>query len=119
MYASAASYKASTACDWKRRSDLNSCAISLTRRWNGSFLMSNSVDFWNLRISRRATVPGLNLWAFFIPPVCTVAVFLAALFASCFRGALAPVCLRAVYFVRAMIGSVCSFYDWKRNFAGF
>ena len=36
-------------------------AISLTRRWKGSFLMSSSVDFWYLLISRRATVPGLNL----------------------------------------------------------
>ena len=35
-------------------------AISRTRRWKGSFLRRSSVDFWNLRISRRATVrvPG-------------------------------------------------------------
>lgn len=45
---------------WKRRSVLKSCAISLTSRWKGSFLMSNSVDFWYLRISRSATVPGLQ-----------------------------------------------------------
>lgn len=45
---------------WKRKSVLKSWAISLTRRWNGSFLMSSSVDFWYRRISRRATVPGLQ-----------------------------------------------------------
>lgn len=45
---------------WKRRSVLKSWAISLTRRWKGSFLMSSSVDFWYRRISRRATVPGLQ-----------------------------------------------------------
>ena len=28
------------------------------RTWNGSLRMSSSVDFWYLRISRRATVPG-------------------------------------------------------------
>ena len=27
-------------------------------RWKGSFLMSSSVDFWYLLISRRATVAG-------------------------------------------------------------
>ena len=31
--------------------------------------MSNSVDFWYLLISRRATVPGLKRWGFFTPPV--------------------------------------------------
>lgn len=52
--------RAPIAALWKRRSVLKSCAISLTSRWKGSFLMSNSVDFWYLRISRRATVPGLK-----------------------------------------------------------
>ena len=42
-YASAASCKASTAWLWKRTSCLNSVAISLTKRWNGSFLISKSV----------------------------------------------------------------------------
>ena len=45
-YASEASCSASTADDWKRRSVLKSCAISRTRRWNGSLRMSSSVDFW-------------------------------------------------------------------------
>ncbi len=36
------------------------CAISRTKRWNGSLRISSSVDFWYLRISRKATVPGLQ-----------------------------------------------------------
>lgn len=48
---------------------LKSWAISRTRRWKGSFRMRSSVDFWYLLISRRATVPGLNLWGFLTPPV--------------------------------------------------
>ena len=59
-YASDASWRAPMAALWKRRSVLKSCAISRTSRWNGSFLISSSVDFWYLRISRRATVPGLS-----------------------------------------------------------
>ena len=57
-YASLASCRAITAELWKRRSVLKSCAISRTRRWNGSFLISSSVDFWYLLISRSATVPS-------------------------------------------------------------
>ena len=66
-YASAASWSAMTADDWKRRSVLKSCAISRTRRWklcagagpgqrkvrekrrectHGSLRMRSSVDFW-------------------------------------------------------------------------
>lgn len=37
-----------------------SLAISRTRRANGSLRSSRSVDFWYLRISRSATVPGLK-----------------------------------------------------------
>ena len=37
-------------------SDLGNLA---DRRWNGSLRISSSVDFWYLRISRSATVPGL------------------------------------------------------------
>ena len=81
---------------------MKSWAISLTRRWKGSFLMRSSVDFWYLLISRRATVPGRYLWGFLTPPV-DGADFLAALVASCFLGALPPVDLRAVCFVRAMV----------------
>jgi hypothetical protein len=32
---------------------------TLTTRWNGVFRRRSSVDFWYLRISRRAIVPGL------------------------------------------------------------
>ena len=47
-YASDASWSASTAVDWKRKSVLKSCAISRTRRWNGSLRIKSSVDFWYL-----------------------------------------------------------------------
>ena len=57
-YASDASWSARTAEDWNRKSVLKSCAISRTRRWNGSLRIKSSVDFWYLRISRKATVPG-------------------------------------------------------------
>jgi hypothetical protein len=60
------------------------------------------VDFWYFLISLKATVPGLNLWGFLIPPVAG-ADFLAALEASCFLGALAPVDFLAVYFVLAIL----------------
>ena len=56
------------AADWNLKSVLKSWAISLTKRWKGSFLMSSSVDFSYLLISRRATVPGLYLCGFFTPP---------------------------------------------------
>ena len=58
-YDSEASCSARMAVDWKRRSVLKSCAISRTSRWNGNLRMSNSVLFWYLRISLKATVPGL------------------------------------------------------------
>ncbi|WVZ59556.1 LOW QUALITY PROTEIN: hypothetical protein U9M48_009681 [Paspalum notatum var. saurae] len=101
--ASAASCSAATADDWNRRSVLKSCAISRTRRWKGSFRIRSSVLFWYLRISRSATVPGRKRCGFFTPPVAG-ADLRAAFVASCFRGALPPVDLRAVCFVRA-IGS--------------
>lgn len=52
--------RAPMAALWKRRSVLKSWAISLTSRWKGSLRISSSVDFWYRRISRRATVPGLE-----------------------------------------------------------
>ena len=100
-YASEASWRAATAVLWNRKSVLKSWAISRTKRWNGSFRMSNSVDFWYLRISRRATVPGRYRWGFFTPPVAG-ALFRAALVANCFRGAFPPVDFRAVCLVRAI-----------------
>ena len=81
---------------------MNCWAISLTSLWKGSFLMSNSVDFWYLRISLRATTPGLNLWGFFTCPTAG-AVFLAALVTICFLGAFPPVDFLAVCLVRAML----------------
>lgn len=60
------------------------------------------------RISLNATVPGLYLCGFLTPPVVG-ADLRAALVASCFLGALPPVDLRAVCFVRAMVKRVCSF----------
>merc|ERR1719394_620399 len=102
--ASLASCRAPMAADWNLRSVLKSWAISLTRRWKGSLRMSSSVDFWYLLISRRATVPGLYLWGFLTPPV-EGADFLAALVASCFRGAFPPVDLRAVCLVRAILAN--------------
>merc|ERR1712224_951651 len=112
--ASEASWRAITAEDWKRRSVLKSWAISLTRRWNGSLRMRSSVDFWYLRISLRATVPGRYLWGFFTPPV-DGADLRAALVASCFLGALPPVDLRAVCLVRAMFLSFLSFVRVRRD----
>ena len=100
---------AKTAVDWNRSSDLKSWAISLTSLWKGAFLMSNSVDVWYLRISRRATVPGRYLCGFLTPPVVG-ADFLAALVASCFRGALPPVDFLAVCFVLAMFPSFPTYY---------
>lgn len=44
----------------------------------------------------------LYLWGFLTPPV-EGALFLAALVASCFLGALPPVDLRAVCLVRAIV----------------
>ncbi len=47
-YASDASWSANTAVLWNRKSVLKSCAISRTRRWNGSLRIKSSVDFWYL-----------------------------------------------------------------------
>ncbi len=100
-YASDASCSAKTAELWNRRSVLKSWAISLTNLWKGSLRIRSSVDFWYLRISRRATVPGLYLWGFLTPPVAG-ADFLAAFVANCFLGALPPVDFLAVCLVRAI-----------------
>merc|ERR1711942_76883 len=110
-YASLASCRAITAELWNLRSVLKSWAISLTRRWNGSLRISNSVDFWYLLISLRATVPGLYLCGFFTPPVAG-ADLRAALVARCLRGAFPPVDFRAVCLVRAIAFST----DAKMNF---
>jgi hypothetical protein len=38
------------------------CVCVLTSRAKGSFRMRRSVDFWNLRISSKAFVPGRYRW---------------------------------------------------------
>ena len=90
------------AADWNRRSVLKSWAISLTKRWNGNRRISSSVLFWYLLISLSATVPGRYLCGFLTPPVLG-ADLRAAFVANCLRGALPPVDLRAVCFVRAIL----------------
>ena len=103
-YDSEASWRARTADDWNLRSVLNSEAISRTSLWKGSFLMSSSVLFWNLLISLRATVPGLNLCGFLTPPpVCGACAFFATLWAMTFLGYLPPVFFLAVCLVRAIL----------------
>lgn len=88
---------------WKRRSVLKSCAISRTRRWKGSLRISSSVDFWYRRISRKATVPGLQgisaVNVIKIALVCNTAPFLLQVTraagagpAAMGRGPRAPVC---------------------------
>ncbi|CAA0828796.1 Unknown protein [Striga hermonthica] len=56
--------------------------------WMAHKLVSAASGY--LRISRRATVPGRKQWGFLKLPV-TGADFLAALVASCLRGAFLPV----------------------------
>ena len=68
-YASDASCNARIAEPWNLKSVLKSCAISRTNLWNGSLRINKSVDFWYLRISRKATVPGRYLCGFLTPPV--------------------------------------------------
>ena len=82
-YASEASWSAKTALPWNLKSLLMFWAISRTSLWNGSFLIRRSVDFWYLRISLSATVPGRYRWGLLIPPCCGAA-FLAAFFANAF-----------------------------------
>merc|ERR1740117_1467918 len=99
MQASEASWRARTAELWKRRSCLKAEAMSRTSLWKGSLRMRSSVDFWNLRISRRETVPGLNLWGRLTPPA-RAALAVVALAAMCLRGCFPPADLRAVILVR-------------------
>eukprot|EP00664_Eupelagonemidae_sp_cell27_P006996 gene6995-gene570 len=58
-YASAASCTAASADGLNRAPVFMLLNALRTARWNGAFLMSSAPDFWILRISRRATVPGL------------------------------------------------------------
>ena len=74
-YASAASCSARIAPLAKFSLPFMSWAISRTSLWKGSLLINSSVDFWNRRISRRATVPGLYLCGFLGAAVCTMPLF--------------------------------------------
>ena len=74
-YASAASCSARIAPLAKFSLPFMSWAISHTRFWKGSLLISNSVDFWNWQISRRATVPGLYRCGFLGAADCTTPLF--------------------------------------------
>ena len=110
--------------------------ISRTKRWKGSLRMSNSVDFWYLRISRRATVPGLNKHITIEqeePQPVSVGLLYTTrcgrwltcslrlnfdrlntiyptLVANCLRGALPPVDLRAVCLVPAGLLRAWNFF---------
>ena len=55
--------------EWKLQETVLEASSDQSRKKKRSFTlrMRRSVDFWNLLISLRATVPGLNLWGFFTP----------------------------------------------------
>jgi len=99
-YASAAFCSARTADAWKRGEFVYSCATSRASRWKGSLLSSSSPERWNLRMSRRATVPGRlrRLTAGLLPALVARRAAARARPA----GALPPVDRRAVCFVRAI-----------------
>lgn len=74
--------------------------------------MRRSVDLWYFRISRSATVPGLNLRRFLSSPVVG-ALLREIRVASCLRDFFPPVLLRAAAsfsaLVRAMVlGLICA-----------
>ena len=76
--ASEASCRARRACGVTRNVCVEDICwkTSRTSRWNGSFRIKSSVDFWYLRISRRATVPGRNFLGLLIRPIdCFFVVF--------------------------------------------
>ena len=98
-YDSEASCKDNNALFWKRRSRIKSMEIWRTKFWNGSFRTRRSVDFWYLRISLNATVPGRYLCGLLTP---VGFLFLAALVWYWPRGSLPPVDLFAVCLVRAI-----------------
>ena len=74
-YASAASCSARIAPLAKFSLPFMSWAISCTSLWKGSLLINSSVDFWNWRISRRATLPGLYRCGFLGAADCAVPLF--------------------------------------------
>ena len=102
---SEASWRARMAVLWKRRVGSRFWATSLTKRWKGSFLIKRFVDFWYLRISRRATVPGRKRRGFLNLPDVGRQIFIPFFVLYLPRGAFPPVLRRAVCFVRPMIVS--------------
>lgn len=73
--------------------------------------------FWYFRISRRATVPGLNLWGF-LTPETSGADFLAIFWAAnCFLGTFWAVDFLAVCFVRAIC--LRNYYKHSLWFGGY
>ena len=78
-YASAASCSAKIAPLAKFNRPLKSWAISRTSLWKGNLLIKSSVNFWNRRISRRATVPGLYRCGFLGAAGCPVPLFCGGL----------------------------------------
>ena len=73
--------------------------ISLTSWRNGSFLISSSIDIWNLLISLSATVPGWNWCSLFNPPMACVPLFCISFIIKCFGSSLF---LTVIFFVLAM-----------------
>ena len=100
-----ATCSAAIAFGLNRQPPPTSCAISRIKRTKGFLRISNSVLFWSFRISRSATVPGRKRCGLRIPPSAGF-VLRAAAIASSLRGALPPVDLLAVCFVRAIVEKV-------------
>eukprot|EP00966_Prymnesium_polylepis_P337149 7391913-Prymnesium_polylepis.3 len=78
-----------------RYASLASCSATIAEAWKRSLRTSSSVDFWNRRISRNATVPGRYRCGF-LTRRDEGADMRAAFVASCLRGAFPPVDRRAV-----------------------
>ena len=102
---SEASCKARMAVLWNRSLGHSFPATSFTKRWKGSFLINKSVDFWYLRISRRATVPRRKRRGLRTPPRDGSPILSPCRVLYRPRGAFPPVLIPACCFVRAMITS--------------
>ena len=75
------------------------------------FFIKSSWDFWYLRISRNATVPGRYLLGFFTPPrLILFPIINPALVSSPFLGILPPVLFKASCFERAIV--LLLFFFW-------
>jgi hypothetical protein len=68
------------------------------------------VVFWKRLISRRATIPILNLLGVLTPPAATGAAVTICFLAICFLGALPPVFYLADCFVRAILLKCLTLY---------